>query len=175
VTSPVFIIIPVLIKLSSRGPVFYTQERLGWNKKPFKLIKFRTMVADAEKETGPKWASESDARITKIGKVLRYTHLDELPQLINVLKNDMSFVGNRPIRKHFADILAKEIPYYDLRFFIKPGLTGWSQVKYDYAGSIEGQMEKFLYELFYIKNMSFTFDMVILIKTLKLVFNVRSS
>lgn len=170
-TSPFFIIIPFLIKLSSRGPVFYTQERLGWNKKPFKLIKFRTMLADAEKETGPKWASESDARITKVGKILRYTHIDELPQLINVLKNDMSFVGNRPIRKHFSDELARNINYYDLRFFIKPGLTGWAQVHGSYA--VPDGEKTLQYELFYLKNMGLVFDLVILLKTLKTVFSLK--
>lgn len=173
--SPVFLVLGILIKLTSRGPVFFVQERLGWNKKPFNVIKFRTMKVDAEAATGPKWATKNDPRITKLGRFMRMTRLDEIPQLINVLKGDMSFVGNRPIRKHFADMLAEKIPYYDLRFMIKPGLTGWSQVKYDYAGSIEGQIEKFKYELFYIKNMSFLFDMIILIKTVKTVFGMNGS
>jgi lipopolysaccharide/colanic/teichoic acid biosynthesis glycosyltransferase len=171
-SAPFFILLVPLITLTSRGPVFFVQERLGWNKKPFKLIKFRTMQQNAEKDTGPKWATENDPRITRLGKIMRKTRLDELPQLINVLKGDMSIVGNRPIRKHFAEILAKQIPHYDLRFIIKPGLTGWSQVKYDYAGSVEGQMEKFKFELFYIKNMSFLFDMIIILKTVKTVFGL---
>ncbi len=170
-SSPVFLIIPLLIKLTSRGPVFFIQERLGWYKKPFKLIKFRTMIIDAEKETGPKWSGKNDPRITKIGKFLRFSRLDELPQLINVLKGDMSLIGNRPIRKYFADMLKEKIPFYDLRFFIKPGLTGWSQVKMGYINTVEQQMEKFKYELYYIKNMSFIFDLIILIKTIKTVLN----
>jgi exopolysaccharide biosynthesis polyprenyl glycosylphosphotransferase len=173
--SPLFIILPILMKLTSKGPVFFIQERLGWNKKPFNVIKFRTMKVNAEAATGPKWASQNDPRITPLGRIMRKTRLDELPQLINVLKGDMSFVGNRPIRKHFAEILAEKIPYYDLRFMIKPGLTGWSQVKYNYAGSIEGQAEKFKYELFYIKRMSLLFDMIILIKTVKTVFGMNGS
>jgi lipopolysaccharide/colanic/teichoic acid biosynthesis glycosyltransferase len=146
---------------------------LGWYKKPFKLIKFRTMIVDAEKETGPRWASKGDSRITKFGKFLRHTRLDELPQLINVLKGDMSLIGNRPIREYFADMLRKEIPFYDLRFFIKPGLTGWSQVKMGYINTIEQQMEKFKFELYYIKNMSFIFDFIILLKTVKTVINFK--
>lgn len=173
--SPLFLVLSPLIKFTSKGPVFFVQERLGWNKKPFKLIKFRTMKDNAEKDTGPKWSSDKDSRITPIGKFLRKTRLDELPQLINVLKGEMSFVGNRPIRQHFADILTEKIPHYDLRFMIKPGLTGWSQVKHDYAGSVEGQMEKFKYELFYIKHMSFVFDMIILLKTVKTVTSMNGN
>ncbi|MCP4157710.1 MAG: exopolysaccharide biosynthesis polyprenyl glycosylphosphotransferase, partial [bacterium] len=169
---PILMLLPIIIKAGSRGPVFFIQERLGWNKKPFKLIKFRTMKTDAEDGTGPVWAVDNDPRITRVGKIMRKTRLDEIPQLINVLKGEMSFVGNRPIREHFADVLAQQIPYYDLRFIIKPGLTGWSQVKYDYAGTVEGQIEKFKYELFYIKNMSLILDIVILIKTIKTIFGL---
>ena len=174
-TLPFFLVLPLLIKLTSRGPVFFVQERLGWNKRPFNLIKFRTMKANAEQENGPQWALADDPRITGLGRLLRKTRLDELPQLFNVLKGEMSVVGIRPIRKHFADLLAQEIPYYDVRFFIKPGLTGWSQVKYDYAGSMEGQAEKFKYELFYIKNMSFVLDIIILLKTIKTVFGLHEN
>jgi lipopolysaccharide/colanic/teichoic acid biosynthesis glycosyltransferase len=173
-TLPLLLVLPLLIKFTSRGPVFFIQERLGWNKRPFKLIKFRTMILNAEQENGPQWAVENDPRITRLGKFLRKTRMDELPQLLNVLKGDMSVVGTRPIRKHFADLLAQEISYYDVRFFIKPGLTGWSHVKYDYAGSVEGQVEKFIYELFYIKNMSFVLDMIIILKTIKTVFGLNS-
>lgn len=172
---PFFLALPLLIKLTSRGPVFFVQERLGWNKKPFNLIKFRTMMMDAEKESGPRWADQNDPRVTWLGRIMRKTRLDELPQLLNVLMGQMSIVGTRPIRQHFADLLAREVPYYDLRFFIKPGLTGWSQVKYEYAASIEGQIEKFKYELFYIKNMSFVLDMVIILKTIKTVFGLNGT
>ncbi|MCP5046573.1 MAG: exopolysaccharide biosynthesis polyprenyl glycosylphosphotransferase [bacterium] len=170
-TSPFFVLIPLFIKLSSRGPVFYIQERFGWNKKPFKLIKFRTMVADAEKSTGPQWASHNDSRITVIGKLLRYTRLDELPQLVNVLKSDMSFVGNRPIREHFSDQLEREINHYQLRYFIKPGITGWAQVKGSYA--VPDGEQTLQYELFYLKNMSILFDLIIFLKTLKTIFNFK--
>jgi lipopolysaccharide/colanic/teichoic acid biosynthesis glycosyltransferase len=147
--------------------VLFKQERLGENLKPFTLMKFRTMVVDAEKECGPVWSSECDPRVTKVGKVLRKTRLDEIPQLINVLKGDMSFVGPRPIRKHFADMLAEKIPYYRMRFLVKPGVTGWAQVKHDYAGSEEGQAEKLEYDLFYIQNQSLLFDLYIFLKTIQ--------
>jgi exopolysaccharide biosynthesis polyprenyl glycosylphosphotransferase len=172
---PLFLIIAVLVRFSSKGPVFFIQERLGWNKKPFNLIKFRSMKVNAEKLTGPVWASKNDPRITSIGRFLRKTRLDELPQLINVLKGDISFVGNRPIRRHFADILAEKVPFYDLRFIIKPGLTGWSQVKLNYVSTVEEQVDKFKYELFYIKKMSVMFDLIILIKTLKIIFGMKGS
>jgi lipopolysaccharide/colanic/teichoic acid biosynthesis glycosyltransferase len=139
------------------------------NERPFILIKFRSMVENAEKETGPKWAGENDLRITPVGKILRKTRLDELPQLFNVLRGEMSVVGPRPIRKHFADILAQDIPYYHLRFAVKPGITGWAQVCGDYAGSYEGQREKFKYDLYYIQNQSILFDLLILLKTVKTV------
>ncbi|NCO67356.1 MAG: hypothetical protein COY75_10055 [Nitrospirae bacterium CG_4_10_14_0_8_um_filter_41_23] len=147
----------------------FKQERLGQNEQPFTLMKFRTMIDNAEKTTGPKWASEDDSRITKVGKILRKARLDELPQFFNVLKGEMSFVGPRPIRKHFADMLAKEIPYYRLRFTVKPGLTGWAQVKGDYAGSKEGQKEKLEYDLYYIQNQSILFDLFIILKTVQTV------
>lgn len=168
---PLFVLIPVLIKLNSRGPVYYIQERLGWNKKPFKLIKFRTMVPNAEKDTGPRWADTNDSRITLAGKLLRYTRLDELPQFINVFKGDMSLVGNRPIRKHFSDLMANQTGHYDLRYFIKPGITGWAQVNGSYA--VPDGKKTLQYELFYLKNMGILFDLIILLKTLKIVFNVK--
>ncbi len=123
----------------------------------------------AEEETGPKWSSKDDPRITRFGKILRKTRLDELPQLWNILKGNMSFVGTRPIRQYFADQLAEKIPYYDLRFLVKPGLTGWAQVNQGYSGSEEGQFEKFQYELFYIKKMSIFLDLFIVFKTVKTV------
>lgn len=164
---PLMLLCVVAIKVASKGPVFFKQERLGQNERPFILMKFRTMIDNAEKETGPQWASVDDVRITMVGKILRRTHLDELPQLFNVLKGDMSFVGPRPIRKHFADILAKDVPYYRLRFVVKPGLTGWAQVRGDYAGSEEGQAEKLEYDLYYIQNQSILFDLFIVLKTVQ--------
>jgi exopolysaccharide biosynthesis polyprenyl glycosylphosphotransferase len=168
---PFFILISAIIKLTSRGPVFYVQERLGWNKKPFNVIKFRTMVADAEKGTGPRWAAANDPRITRIGKLLRFTRLDELPQLFNVLRGDMTFVGIRPIRKYFSDQFAQNIKHYDLRFFIKPGVTGWGQVNGSYA--VPDGEKTLQYELFYLKNMSIIFDLVIFLKTLKTIFDFK--
>jgi len=136
-------------------------------KRPFRRVKFRTMVRDAEAKSGPVWSSQNDVRITRVGKILRKTRLDELLQLWNILKGDMSFVGPRPIRAHFAAQLRKKIPFYDLRFSVKPGLSGWAQVQHDYAGSEQGQLEKFQYELFYIENMSLFLDLFIVIKTVQ--------
>jgi exopolysaccharide biosynthesis polyprenyl glycosylphosphotransferase len=167
---PLLLIIAAAIKVDSRGGILFSHERLGKEKKPFQCRKFRTMVEDAEKKSGPVWSSENDARITRVGKVLRKTRLDELPQLWNILKGEMSFVGPRPIRAHFADQLRKKVPFYDLRFSVKPGLSGWAQVQHDYAGSEQGQLEKFQYELFYIENMSLFIDLFIVIKTVQKVF-----
>jgi lipopolysaccharide/colanic/teichoic acid biosynthesis glycosyltransferase len=132
-------------------------------------MKFRTMLDDAERETGPKWSSNKDPRVTKLGRILRKTRIDEIPQLISVLKGDMSIVGPRPIRKHFADILAKDIPFYRLRFLVRPGITGWAQVKHDYAGSKKGQIEKLQYDLFYVQNQSLFLDLYIILKTIQTV------
>ena len=167
VLLPVILLLAVLIKLDSKGPVFFVQERLGYQKKPFRCFKFRTMKKDAEAHSGPVWSSAGDDRVTRVGRVMRKTRLDEIPQLFNVLFGDMSFIGPRPIRQHFADILAKNIPYYDLRFSVKPGLTGWAQVNHGYAGSEKGQLEKFQYELFYIQNMSLFLDLLVIIKTFR--------
>jgi len=167
--APLFLLTIIAIKFSTKGSVFYRQERLGLNERPFTLLKFRTMVRDAEKKSGPKWSSEDDPRITKVGKFLRKTRIDEIPQLINVLKGEMSFVGPRPIRKYFATQLANRFPFYRLRFTVKPGLTGWAQVKGDYAGSIEGQFQKLEYELFYIQNRSMFMDLFIILKTIQTV------
>jgi len=168
-TSPLFVLIALLIKLDSPGPVFFVQERLGVDWKPFRCLKFRTMVENAENESGPVWASEKDSRITRVGRILRKARLDELPQLWNIIKGEMTFVGPRPIREHFAKKLAEHIPFYQLRFCVKPGLTGWAQVNYDYAGSEEGQLEKFQYDLFYVRKMSLTLDLLALFKTFKTV------
>jgi len=162
---PVFVAIVILVKLTSKGPVFFLQKRVGFQEKPFHLIKFRTMVKDAESKTGPQWASKEDARVTTIGKFLRKTRLDELPQLINVLMGDISFVGPRPIRQYFANIIEEQMPFYSLRFAVKPGLTGWAQVNYDYGGTVEGHIEKFQYDLYYIKHASLFLDLFIILKT----------
>lgn len=169
-TSPLSLLIVVLIKLDSAGEIFFVQERLGLQRKPFRCLKFRTMVKDAEIKSGPIWSCENDTRVTRVGRLLRKTRLDELPQLWNILKGDMSFVGPRPIREYFANMLEQRIPFYGLRFAIKPGLTGWAQVNYKYGGSKEGQFEKFQYELFYIRNMSPFLDLLTMFKTIKTIF-----
>jgi exopolysaccharide biosynthesis polyprenyl glycosylphosphotransferase len=166
---PLMILSALAVRISSKGPVLFKQERLGLNEIPFVLLKFRTMIEDAEKSTGPKWASENDPRITKVGRILRKTRLDELPQLFNVLKGEMSFVGPRPIRRHFADMLSQEISNYGIRFKVKPGITGWAQVKGGYAGTKKGQKEKFEYDLYYILNKSIWLDLLIILKTFKTV------
>jgi exopolysaccharide biosynthesis polyprenyl glycosylphosphotransferase len=166
---PVMALIAIAVKIDSRGPVLFTQERLGLNRQPFIVYKFRTMVENAEEETGPTWASEGDSRVTRVGNFLRKTRLDELPQLINILKGEMSIVGFRPIREHFADMLEEKIPFYRLRFSIKPGLTGWPQVRHNYSGSVEGQRKKFEYELFYLANQSILLDIYIVVKTIQVV------
>ena len=172
---PLYITIAVLIKLNSKGPVFFVQERLGYYRKPFKCIKFRTMIDGAEKKTGPVWSKENDPRITLCGKVLRKTRLDELPQLFNIIIGDMSFIGPRPIREHFANQLNDIVPFYRFRFNVKPGLSGWAQVNRNYGGSIDGQYDKFQYELFYIQNMSIVLDLLTVIKTTKTMIKASGS
>jgi len=167
--SPLFLVTAILIKLESKGPVFFSQDRVGKNKKEYMMHKFRSMVADAEKTTGPVWADANDNRITRVGRVIRKYRIDELPQLWEVLTGKMSMVGPRPERKHFTDKLETQIPFYAQRFNVKPGLTGWAQVCYDYGATVEDAVEKLNYELFYIKNMSIAMDIVILLRTVKTV------
>ena len=164
-----FPFIASIIKLSSSGPIFYIQKRVGKDGKIFTLYKFRTMIVGAEKN-GPQWTVENDSQIIRFGKFLRATHLDELPQFYNILKGDISFVGPRPERPEFVSLLKKQIPYYEIRHSIKPGLTGWAQIKYRYGASVEESKEKLKYELYYIKNQSFIFDVAILLKTIQLIF-----
>jgi len=165
--SPLLLLIGLLIRMDSKGPIFFRQERVGQHERPFMLLKFRTMIDDAEKETGPRWASEADPRITRIGKVLRKTHLDEFPQFINVLKGNMSLVGPRPFRKVFTDMLAEKFPYYRLRFKVKPGLSGWAQVNMSKGNTDEGQYEKLEYEIYYIYHQSIFLDLFIVLKTVQ--------
>ena len=167
--SPLLLVTAILIKLDSKGPVLFSQDRVGKGKKEYMMHKFRSMVADAEKKTGPVWAGENDTRITRVGRVIRKYRIDELPQLWEVLCGKMSMVGPRPERKHFTDQLEQQIPFYSQRFNVKPGLTGWAQVCYDYGATIEDAVEKLNYELFYIKNMSLMLDIVIIMKTVKTV------
>jgi exopolysaccharide biosynthesis polyprenyl glycosylphosphotransferase len=165
---PSIIILPfliILIKLDSRGSVFFTQKRTGKNNKNFLAIKLRTMRPDAEKN-GPQWASENDSRVTKVGKFLRKTRLDEIPQLFNILKGDMSLVGPRPERPEFIQDLSKEIPFYKERLLAKPGLTGWAQINYPYGNTVQDALEKLQYDLYYVKNRTMMLDLSIILKTL---------
>ena len=193
ITWPLFAIIALAIKLDSPGPIFFRQERLGQGGKPFQIIKFRTMFQDAER-LGPQWTGKNDSRITRVGSLLRKMRLDELPQLLNITSGDMSLIGPRPERKVFIDEFQKlvpiirpeghpveihnamnqrefreNIPFYSYRLLVKPGLTGWAQVMYPYASSLEQTREKLQYDLYYIKNMGLFLDLAILLKTLRIV------
>jgi exopolysaccharide biosynthesis polyprenyl glycosylphosphotransferase len=166
VSAPLWMVIGIAIKLDSPGPIVYSQERVGKNEKLFKMHKFRSMRADAETASGPVWAPKNDTRVTTIGKFLRKTRLDEIPQFVNVLDGEMSLVGPRPERPFFVEKLAKEIPLYKRRLTVRPGITGWAQIKQGYDTSIDDVRSKVRYDLFYIENMSFRMDIKILLTTL---------
>jgi exopolysaccharide biosynthesis polyprenyl glycosylphosphotransferase len=161
---PLLPIIALLIKMNSRGPVFYVQKRVGKNESLFSLYKFRSMIDKAE-ENEAIWAYKNDKRITFVGKILRKLHLDELPQFWNVIRGEMSLVGPRPERPEFIEKLKKKIPYYSLRHFMEPGITGWAQVNFPYASSIEDSQEKLEYDLYYVSHMNMLFDFQVLLKT----------
>jgi sugar transferase (PEP-CTERM system associated) len=165
---PIVIVTAILIKLESRGPVFYKQERVGKNGRTFVLTKFRSMRVDAEQD-GPVWASKGDSRTTRVGRIIRKVRIDEIPQFWNILKGEMSFVGPRPERPHFVAQLAEEIPFYEQRHLIAPGLTGWAQIKYPYGASIEDARQKLQYDLFYIKNHGLVLDAIIIFETIKII------
>jgi sugar transferase (PEP-CTERM system associated) len=169
VASPLMALIAIAVKLDSAGPALYSQERVGEGGRIFKMYKFRSMHADAEPAGTPRWASEADPRITRVGRLIRLTRFDELPQLWNVMNGAMSFVGPRPERPFFVAQLAREIPFYMQRHAVKPGLTGWAQVKYRYGSSIEDATEKLRYDLYYIKHLSIVFDLTIVIDTVKVI------
>jgi sugar transferase (PEP-CTERM system associated) len=166
--APVLLIVAVLIKLESKGPVFYSQERVGMNGRIFKMLKFRTMRNDAE-ATGVRWAQKDDPRVTRVGKYLRRFRIDELPQILNVLRGEMGIVGPRPERPEFVAKLRRQIPYYDLRALVPPGITGWAQIRYPYAASLEEAREKLQYDLWYVKHLSVRLDLTILFHTAKVV------
>ena len=172
---PIILLLMILIKLDSKGPIFYRQERVGQAGKSFMLVKFRSMHNDAESDTGPVWSKKNDDRITGIGKFMRRTRLDEIPQFFNVFRGDMSLVGPRPERPHFVQQLAETIPFYPLRHVVKPGITGWAQINYGYANSMNHTEEKMQYDLFYIKNMSFILDGLIVLGTIKTVLTEKGS
>jgi len=168
-TWPFMILTALAVKLESAGPALFKQERIGQDGRPFTLMKFRSMRADAEKATGAVWATEDDPRITKVGRFIRKTRLDELPQLFNVMRGQMSLVGPRPERDPFVRQLAERIPYYHQRHIVKPGLTGWAQINYPYGNTVEDALHKLQYDLFYIKNHSVLFDLSILFSTIRTV------
>ena len=164
-TSPVMLLTSLAIKFDSKGPVLFKQERCGLNGKYFSIYKFRSMKQDAEKLTGPVWSTKDDPRITRVGKFVRKVRIDELPQMINILKGEMSLVGPRPERPFFVEKLSQEIPYYKRRLKVRPGITGWAQVKHKYDESVEDVKEKLKYDLFYIENMSLRMDFKIMFRT----------
>jgi len=166
--SPLMLLTAFAIKLDSRGPVFYRQKRVGQNDSIFELLKFRSMSMDAE-SAGAVWAQVDDPRVTRVGRIIRKTRIDEIPQMWNVLKGEMSFIGPRPERPEFVAELAKEIPFYSFRHSVKSGITGWAQIKYRYGASQEDSFEKLQYDLYYIKNLSIFLDVQILLQTIKVV------
>ena len=165
---PLIILSAILIKLEDGGPIFYTQVRTGYKEKTFRIFKLRTMKINSEKN-GPIWSTKNDKRITKIGDFLRKSRIDELPQLIQVINGKISLIGPRPERPDFDKVLKEKIPNYDLRYFMKPGITGWAQVNYPYGASIIDANNKLSYDLYYIHNFSTLLDLLILFKTIKLV------
>jgi exopolysaccharide biosynthesis polyprenyl glycosylphosphotransferase len=167
--APVALITAIAIKLDSTGPLLYRQTRVGQNEVPFTLYKFRSMVNDAEMKTGPVWAEKGDPRITRVGDLIRRLRIDEIPQMVNVLRGEMSFVGPRPERPFFVASLKEKVPYYKIRFSVKPGITGWAQISSSYADSEEDTIEKLQYDLYYVKNMSPLFDLQILFETVKVI------
>jgi len=171
---PLFPFVVLLVRLSSPGPVFFRQERVGLNGKIFNVYKFRTMVVDAEAE-GAQWAQKNDPRVTRVGQFMRKTRLDEVPQLWNVLRGDMSFVGPRPERPEFVSWLAQELPFYEVRNMIRPGLTGWAQIRYGYGATLEQSREKLAYDLYYVKHQTLGLDLLIMFETIKTILRRRGA
>lgn len=169
VSLPIALITALLIRLESKGSVFYRQQRVGKNGRTFNVIKFRSMKVDAEKDGKPVWATADDERTTRVGRIIRVIRVDEIPQFWNIIKGEMSFVGPRPERPHFVSQLAEEIPYYEHRHLTAPGLTGWAQIKYPYGASVEDARRKLQYDLYYVKNQGLALDLVIVFETIKTV------
>ena len=174
-TSPLLAMIAVAIRLESRGPAIYRQTRVGLSGKVFNVLKFRSMAVDAEAKHGAQWASVNDARVTRLGRCLRRYRIDELPQVINVLRGEMSFVGPRPERPVFVDSLRQQISYYDERHSVRPGISGWAQVSYPYGASVQDALRKLEYDLFYLKNLSIFFDCAIILRTVRIVLMGKGS
>ncbi|SEK96355.1 TIGR03013 family XrtA/PEP-CTERM system glycosyltransferase [Nitrosovibrio tenuis] len=168
-TLPIMLITALCILLEDGAPIFYRQERVGKGGKTFMVLKFRSMRKDAEKGGNPQWATADDPRVTRVGKIIRKLRIDELPQIFNVLNGDMSFVGPRPERPYFVDRLCTEVPFYNVRHSVKPGITGWAQVRYKYGASVQDAIEKLQYDLYYVKNHSLFLDIIILIDTIEVV------
>jgi sugar transferase (PEP-CTERM system associated) len=168
-TWPVILFTAILIKLESRGPVLYRQERVGLSGVPFKVLKLRSMCSDAERDGVARWATSNDSRVTRVGRFIRKTRIDELPQLFNVLKGEMSFVGPRPERPVFVAKLAEDLAFYDVRHTVKPGITGWAQVRFSYASTLDEAKKKLHYDLYYVKNHSLFLDLVILFQTVRVI------
>ena len=175
ISAPVMLLAALVIKLESPGPALYRQERVGQNGRSFSIAKFRSMRTDAEKDGKPRWASANDDRVTRVGQVIRRLRIDELPQLFNVLKGDMSLVGPRPERPFFVEQLTQDIPFYALRHSVKPGVTGWAQVRYAYGATVEDSQEKLQYDLYYLKNHTLFLDLVVLIETVGVVLTGRGA
>jgi exopolysaccharide biosynthesis polyprenyl glycosylphosphotransferase len=176
IAAPVMALVALAIRLTSRGAVLYHQQRVGLHGRIFTLHKFRSMQENAEATSGPVWASKSgDSRVTVVGLLLRRSRLDELPQLWNVLNGDMSFVGPRPERPEFVTELTRQIPFYGQRHIVRPGLTGWAQVRYTYGASVEDALQKLQYDLFYIKNLSVALDLFIMLNTVKTVLRQKGA
>jgi len=171
ISLPLWPIIALLIKIDSRGPVLYRSVRIGKNRKEFLIYKFRTMVKGADK-MGPSWTLKGDSRITKIGKILRFTHLDEVPQVLNIIKGDVSFVGPRPEEEKLTELYEKEIPFYEYRFLMKPGVIGWAQINYPHGSSIEDARKKLEYDFYYFKNRNLFFDLIIALKAWRIPFEI---
>ena len=168
-TLPLMLMVALLIKLDSRGPIMYRQDRTGLGGRSFSMLKFRSMRTDAETSGSPRWCQQADPRITRVGRLIRLTRIDELPQLLNVLRGNMSVIGPRPERPYFVDRLAAVIPHYNARHFVKPGITGWAQVKAPYGASIEDAQTKLRYDLYYVKHRGLRLDLLILLKTFKVI------
>lgn len=175
IISPVLLFTAALIKLESSGPVIFKQTRVGEHGKEFEIYKFRSMRLDAEEKTGPVWAGAQDDRVTRVGRIIRKLRIDELPQMINVIKGDMSFVGPRPERPYFVNKLKASIPYYEIRNVAKPGITGWAQIMYPYGATVEDALEKLQYDIYYIKNMSPLLDLLVIFWTIKVVLSRRGA
>jgi len=169
ISLPAMALTALAIYLESGGPILYRQERVGQHGKPFTIMKFRSMRSDAEQDGKPRWANKDDVRITRTGRFIRRVRLDELPQLFNVFMGHMSFVGPRPERPYFVDELTRQIPYYNSRHTVKPGITGWAQVCYAYGASVEDAVEKLQYDLYYVKNHTLFLDMMVLFQTVQVV------